>query len=282
MTWYKLVLEQKQPIHIGFKKYGVLAETRIFIPGQTIWGALTKAYNLMKGDMSNIDERLFEQITCFYPLLDGDTILKPNFKNGEFHLGEISEKEFRLLFVDSFTSTSILSETRTAKDESLHEIEYILPKPKYEILKKMIENIEDNKEKDTEKDERKLEILQKFENINNLKWVGLINIDKDTKKQLENLNIFIGGDSRYGYGLMKIKQLTEVSNELGNKFDIDKKPIKGKLGKYNNADLLNYLEFDPKIKFEGKLELLPEFDFYNGGVKIDKAQYYITPGSTLI
>lgn len=273
MTWYKLVLEQKQPIHIGFKKYGVLAETRIFIPGQTIWGALTKAYNLMKGDMSNIDERLFEQITCFYPSFDGNTILEPNFKNGEFHLGEISEKEFRLLFVDSFTSTSILSETRTAKDESLHEIEYILPKPKYEILKKMIKHAESNENSD------KLKILRDFKKMHNLKWVGLINIDKDTKKQLENLNIFIGGDSRYGYGLMKIKQLTEVSNELGNKFDIDKKPIKGKLGKYNNTDLLNYLEFDPKIKFKGKLELLPEFDFYNGSVKIDKAGYYITPGS---
>ena len=273
MTWYKLVLEQKQPIHIGFKKYGVLAETRIFIPGQTIWGALTKAYNLMKGDMSNIDERLFEQITCFYPSFDGNTILEPNFKNGEFHLGEISEKEFRLLFVDSFTSTSILSETRTAKDESLHEIEYILPKPKCEILKKMIKHAESNENSD------KLKILRDFKKMHNLKWVGLINIDKDTKKQLENLNIFIGGDSRYGYGLMKIKQLTEDSNKLGNMFDIDKKPIKGKLGKYNNTDLLNYLEFDPKIKFKGKLELLPEFDFYNGSVKIDKAGYYITPGS---
>ena len=138
MAWYKLVLEQEQPIHIGYKRYGVLAETRIFIPGQTIWGALTKAYNLMKGENLDNNQKLFEQITCFYPSFDGNTILEPNFEKGEFHLGKISEKEFRLLFVDSFTSTSILSETRTAKDESLHEIEYILPKPKCEILKKMI------------------------------------------------------------------------------------------------------------------------------------------------
>jgi len=280
MTWYKLVLEQKQPIHIGFKKYGVLAETRIFIPGQTIWGALTKAYflslneNERKKYSSISDEKiqkLFEQITCFYPYIDEGTILKPNFKNGEFHLGGLSEKEFRLLFVDSYTSTAILSETRTAKDESLHEIEFILPKPKKslentKLWKKLVE-----------------EWGYKGEN---LKWIGLINIDEKLKDEINNLELFIGGDSRYGFGLMKIMRdkIIEADDNFKDKFDIqndmDDNLIKGKLKNYTNEILLNYLEFDPEIKFKGRLELLTEYDFYNKKMKDSK--YYIIPGSEII
>ena len=280
MAWYKLVLEQEQPIHIGYKRYGVLAETRIFIPGQTMWGALTKAYNLMKGENLNNNQRLFEQITCFYPSFDGETILKPNFKNGEFHLENLSEKEFRLLFVDSFTSTAILPETRTAKDESLHEIEFILPKPKREILENMIKIVED---------EEKLTLLQKLKEMNKLKWIGLLNINEDIKRELENLKIFIGGDVRYGYGLMKIIKIENTNEELKKTFNIyedeDFEIKKGKLNYKtsieNEIELLNYLKFDPKITFEGKLELLPEFDFYNKR-KITDAKYYIVPGSKIV
>jgi len=280
MAWYKLILEQEQPIHIGYKRYGVLAETRIFIPGQTMWGALTKAYNLMKGENLNNNRDTFEQITCFYPSFDGETILKPNFKNGEFHLENLSEKEFRLLFVDSFTSTAILPETRTAKDESLHEIEFILPKPKREILENMIEIV---------KDAKKLTLLQKLKEMNKLKWIGLLNINEDIKRELENLKIFIGGDVRYGYGLMKIIKIENTNEELKKTFNIyedeDFEIKKGKLNYKtsieNEIELLNYLKFDPKITFEGKLELLPEFDFYNKR-KITDAKYYIVPGSKIV
>jgi len=41
MNWYKLTFRQIQPIHLGYKKHGVINETRIFITGQTMWGALT-------------------------------------------------------------------------------------------------------------------------------------------------------------------------------------------------------------------------------------------------
>ncbi len=46
MVWYKLVFKQNQPIHIGYIDWGVVNETQIFIPGWTMWGALTKAYNI--------------------------------------------------------------------------------------------------------------------------------------------------------------------------------------------------------------------------------------------
>ena len=266
MTWYKLILEQRQPIHIGYKRYGVLAETRIFIPGQTMWGALTKAYNLMKGENLNNNRDTFEQITCFYPSFDGETILKPNFKNGEFHLENLSEKEFRLLFVDSFTSTAILPETRTAKDESLHEIEFILPKPKREILENMIEKL---------KDEEKLTLLQKLKEMNKLKWIGLLNINEDIKRELKNLKIFIGGDVRYGYGLMEI-DVKEIGDNDLKKWNLNQN---GTLN-LTEKTLLNFLEFNNNIKFEGKLELLTEFKFIKN-VEITDARYVIYVGSKI-
>ncbi|ACX73151.1 protein of unknown function DUF324 [Methanocaldococcus vulcanius M7] len=261
MTWYKIILEQKQPIHIGYKRYGVLAETRIFIPGQTMWGALTKAYNLMKGNSLNTNQELFEQITCFYPSFDKENILKPNFKNGEFHLGYLSEKEFRLLFVDSFTSTAILPETRTAKDESLHEIEFVLPKPKKSL-------------KNTKLWEK---ITKLGYNNENLKWIGLINIDEKLKDELKNLKIFIGGDSRYGFGLMEIyiKEIKKKEKEL-EKWNLNS----DRTLNLKEKTLLNSLEFDNNIKFEGKFEILPTFNFVN--MKIENAKYVIGVGGKII
>lgn len=43
--WYKLIFQQIQTMHIEIGSYGVVNETRFFIPGYTMWGALTKAYN---------------------------------------------------------------------------------------------------------------------------------------------------------------------------------------------------------------------------------------------
>jgi len=102
--WYKLVFKQIQPIHIGVGSYGVVNETRIFIPGWTMWGALTKAYNLQNNQSLSENQELFENISCFYPCFnkDGKDVLFPNFENGEFCLGKYSEDEFRAKLVDSF------------------------------------------------------------------------------------------------------------------------------------------------------------------------------------
>jgi len=44
-----------------------------------------------------------------------------------------SEEKFRFLFVDSILQTAIEPILRKAKDESLHELDFILPKPKQKL-----------------------------------------------------------------------------------------------------------------------------------------------------
>jgi len=122
--WHKVIYKQVEPIHIGAGSYGVINDTKIFIPGWTMWGALTNAYFK---ETNEYQESLFENINCFYPQVDSK-ILKPSYKNGEFYLGNMSEKEFRKEFVTTYLSTAINPTTLNAQDESLHEIDVVLPK----------------------------------------------------------------------------------------------------------------------------------------------------------
>lgn len=227
--WYKVTFKQIQPIHIGDNKHGVINETKIFIPGQTMWGALTNAYFKQT---NNYDEKIFENVSCFYPKICTN-VLKPQYKNGEFYLGNYSETKFRQKFTTTFLSTAINPTTLHAKDESLHEIDVILP--------------------------------------NNIEWIGYV---KAPKEQLEQIKeIFIGGDSRYGLGLMKQINIQEII--------YTQNPKKGIISQYSsNEPLSNFLEFNNQ-NFEGELELLAKFDFEANTPKVIEAKYCISVGSII-
>ncbi|QTA38174.1 hypothetical protein JYK00_01135 [Thermosipho ferrireducens] len=274
--WYKLVINQIQPIHLGKAVYGVLGETRIFIPGQTVWGALAKAYCINKKLPFEKNKNLFEEITCFYPAFDNQSFLKPRFSGGEFYLGDLPEREFKLLFADTFVSTAVLPETKSAKDESLHEIEYILPRHKKEL----------------ESTELYKKLTQLGYKNSNLKWVGLIKLEENIKKEIEGMEIYVGGDVRYGFGLMKITKITETYKSMEEDFNIISEIKKGKI---NNADfpsenitLLNFFCIDnTDVKIEGKIEIIIEKDFYDNNRqniegKIVHAGYYAVPGSKIL
>jgi hypothetical protein len=254
--WYKLVFKQLQPIHIGAGNYGVINETRIFIPGWTMWGALTKTYNLQsKKDLSE-NQELFEDISCFYPSFDkeGNDVLFPNFKKGEFYLGEeYSEKKFRAKFVDTYVSTAIMPNSRMAKDESLHEIDVILLGAKTDFIEKEVEK--------------------------QLYWVGILKIDEDTKNNflIENLKITIGGDARYGLG--KLKLLSSEDEADLNQWGISDK---GEIKIIDKSAVKNYVPLKEIKQFEGKTELLAEFDFRKALPKATNPKLYIIPGSNKV
>jgi hypothetical protein len=252
MLWYKLVFKQNQPIHIGSLNWGVINQTLIFIPGWTMWGALTKAYNIHKEQQLSSNQELFETITCFYPSFDenGNNSLFPEYKDGVFHLGEYPEDKFRYEFTDTFVSTAILPESRSAKDESLHEVEVLLPKNK--MKKKQ------------------------------LYWIGLLGINQndDFKDFLkEELKIWIGGDIRYGLGGFELISKDEVSNNDLENWQIDDGAI---LKLPSNKELKNFLEFSPDSNFDGELILHAEFDFLKNEPRVKKAKYLVTPGSKIL
>jgi len=252
VKWYKLVFKQNQPIHVGSARWGIINETEIFIPGWTMCGALTKAYNLYaKSELSN-NQEFFETITCFYPSLDenGDNALFPKYKNGSFYLGEeYSEDKFRQEFIDTFVSTAIIPGIRSAKDESLHEIEILLHQNKKEGK--------------------------------SLFWVGVLGIENDLPSFIkEGLNIYIGGDIKYGFGkLQLINPATELKNKDCLRYNINDN---GCLNLDDNTkNIKQFLEFSPEIKFEGELKLLAEFDFTKNTPEVKKVGYFIDIGSKI-
>jgi len=231
--WYKLTFKQLQPINLGYKKHGVINETRIFITGQSMWGALSNAY----AKTEQYNQTLFEKITCFYPMIN-EAILYPRYEDGEFYLGYCSEREFRKNFTTTYLSTSINPNSLNAKDESLHELDVILPKDIY--------------------------------------WVGYLEIeDKDEIPK----EIYIGSDSKYGLGLMRLE-----SEPIEDNFNYE--VIKGKYQNNSyprNEPLSNFLKFEENIEFEGELELLAEFDFSKNRPKVkeDSGAFYIRVGSKI-
>jgi len=259
---YILVFKQIQSIHLGIRGYGVLSETRIFITGQAMWGALTNSYGRSKkwsnGDFENNENKeIFEKITCFYPSFtkNYNGVMLPGFKRGEFYLEGYSEKDFRNEFVDGFISTAIQPMSLTAKDKSLHEMEIILPKDKG--------------------------------NEKQLYWVGLLWIEEDVKTNFlkeKELEIIIGGDSRYGLGRLKLERVEEISDEFLDKWGIEKANNLNSISLSKNKDnhrskICNFLKRDG-YNFEGKLELLADFNFHDKVLPdTTNPQLCIVPGS---
>jgi len=293
MKWYRLVFKQEQPIHIGALKWGVINETEIFIPGWTMWGALTSQFlkykfaksqaretnkggekwllRLEDGDIERF-KRFFECITNFYPALrrreeeDSSRLFKPffpHYKEGVFHIGDYSEERFRFEFVDTFVSTAVEPLSRMAKDESLHEFEYIMPQSSG---------------------------IQLY-------WLGLVGFEEEQLQEVESflkelLEIYVGGDSRYGFGrltLTGIKCLNDEdeegksegrqkSGELAE-WGLDKNGCLCRDENDDNLVLRQFLEFSSEIKFEGEIKLIADFDFTQNIPRVKEAKYYINVGS---
>ena len=258
--WYKLVFKQIQPIHIGAGSYGVINETRIFIPGWTIWGALTKAYNLKNGKALSENHEVFENISSFYPCFnkEGNDVLFPEFKNGEFYLGNYSEDNFRAKFVDTFVSTAIDSRTNTAIDESLHELNIILPGVKADYY---------------EQD-------KSYEN--QLYWVGIVLLEENQKNNLSD-EIYIGGDARYGLGRMKLVKKDDIGESLPNDWKIKENGILRNyfpVGAYCNTPQNNDTSKESKIEL--LVEIVNSWDRAELQVKLrgDTGFFYV-PGTKL-
>ncbi|NSW90417.1 MAG: hypothetical protein HPY74_07030 [Firmicutes bacterium] len=238
IKWLELTFIQLTPIHIGKYNYGVISESRIFIPGYTMWGALVNAYSLKNGateEVYNDAEKKFEYISCFYPVFDNNIFL-PEFCKGKlYYIDHANEKryteaELRAKLTDTYISTAIMPITRTSKDESLHEIEVILNKSK------------DNKD-----------------NVKNLNWKGVIGLsDVSYEKFLhEGLEIFVGGDVRYGLGRLRLESKKDIGENELEMWQINKD------GYFRNIDnsIVNYIDVCGVDLLKGRIEAFIQLEY---------------------
>jgi len=111
------------PMHIGWRKSGNLQQTRPYVTGRALWGALTARLTREAGKANYeevgdwVDKRL--AFTYFYPSDCPDSVrLWP---------WEESWDEFAWTYLGSYVSTS-LADGHAAEEGSLHETEFIAPR----------------------------------------------------------------------------------------------------------------------------------------------------------
>jgi hypothetical protein len=123
MTWtsYRVCLRVLSPIHIGWRKTGNLQQTRPYVTGKTLWGALTARLVRDRGENkyqeigAEVDEKL--RFTYFYPSTISDKVELWPWDNPDW---------FSWVYLGSYASTAI--EEKTAEEGTLHETEYIAPR----------------------------------------------------------------------------------------------------------------------------------------------------------
>ena len=136
MAWrcYKLVYKLNSPLNIGWRKMGNLLQTRKYVLGRTMWGAVTAKLTQELGEYNykNIGEFVGDNLifTNFYPALDPVFPLLPNLQDGKQYMGNIPSDEFDFQFLSSRASTAINIEVNAAEESQLYEVEYIVPETK--------------------------------------------------------------------------------------------------------------------------------------------------------
>lgn len=139
---YQMRLEARSGIHIGYTKLGFIQRTRYYLPGKSMWGAVTESLTRTLYDAPDYcqyiavgkfaEEHL--KFSYFFPTFDShEDAFIPNLSNLKYGIGalKLDQGEFETTFVSSPASTSIKPESSSAEDASLHAMEYLNPLVRY-------------------------------------------------------------------------------------------------------------------------------------------------------
>lgn len=276
-----VVFKLKSPLHIGYLPFkgSVVSPTRYYVPGRNLWGAVTKrtTENLFKNpdanDYKNIGKEIMENfVFSYFYIYDEKTIYFPQYTTKGLEYGynnKITRSEFEHRFIGSQISTAIDPNSLTAKDESLHEIEFI-----------------NNKFCNKNGNPKDVKItgwiwIKENAKINNRE------VKIDTGIFIGNFNIIqeliLGGESKYGFGHVVLEAINKIDPPF--KLEIEDNIT------VSNKFLIGHLKYDKGSKFIGDLELLAGRGYFDPethkssskpGEIILKPQYYFTPGTRLL
>ncbi len=136
MSWqkYEVIFRLLSPLHVGFRKTGNLMQTREYVPGKVFWAALTA--RLTRDSGNGADGRQYVIIGnavnesfrfgYLYPALP---------KSGSCGVKSADDltvhypwnANFDYLFLDSYASTALDYDSKTAAEALLHETEFMQP-----------------------------------------------------------------------------------------------------------------------------------------------------------
>ncbi|TDA69366.1 MAG: hypothetical protein D9V47_05540 [Clostridia bacterium] len=285
MSWQRLLVcfELLSPVHIGFlpnQAGTILASTRCYVPGKSLWGAVTARLTprLFKTpttiDFRKVgDEIKLEVFFSYFYLSDGESIFNPNYTPEGLKWGNLSDKEFRGHFLGSHVSTTIEKVTGTAADESLHELEFIRhvvgssKKPSQKVFMVGAVWVADG-----------ARIMgQPLQSREGSLFVGDVDMFE---------GITVGGERNYGFGRLKRIACTGTWVEGAGKLWEITPDQDIRLEK--DRPLLAHLPYRQDCVFFGDIELLAgrEYDlrgstlpFRNPGAHVNAEAHYFVPGT---
>jgi len=216
---YEIKFNAKSPIHIGYgSKLGIINRTRYYVPGKTIWGAVTAT--LAREGMENYNPDIYEGVgyfvrkhmifSYFYPLKD-ENVLYPNYTDNGFGFGKkdnenflMSKEEFERDFITSYVSTAIDKSSKTAEESSLHEFELISP---VKFIGYLFTDVKENKEYNKGETSISIGRLEKDEILLKIENKGIQLFDS-----IKNMQV--GGERNYGFGQVELCEKKEINKPI--------------------------------------------------------------------
>jgi CRISPR/Cas system CSM-associated protein Csm3 (group 7 of RAMP superfamily) len=258
--------------------------TRPYVPGKPLWGALTAKLTPLLGldDYQKVGEFLKKVIRpgYLYPYIESNEKSKlyyPKYTEKGLMFGPLKQNEFEKKFISSMASTAIEAQSLTAEDGMLHEVEFISHytiddgKPVFMSGFIWVREFSENDISLSIKDEVIITCLEK-----KVKF----------KDQLAN-RLQLGGERKYGFGLVELHKITEVKE---SKFNL----LPGEWKEENGEVCISLKRDDPiwahvkhfeNLKIKGDIELLAgrEWDPSEGaGKKLEPLGLCWSPGSILL
>lgn len=288
MKWKRLPLcyELQSPLHIGFLPNQVStlsAPTRLYVPGKNLWGAATAGLTTRLYDavtpahFQEIGDALRDCTTfSYFYLSDGKDVFIPRYPDRGLMWGELSDRKFSSYFVGSRISTAIEKEKGNAKDQSLHEIEYVHHRVRLHgssLRKVLLIGV-------VWFQEDAVIAGQHLELKDDTIMLGHLDILKD---------LTLGGEKNYGFGRVRrvacpdhlIAKVAEVWS-----FYPETEIALGD----DEIFLISHMPYHPDYTFFGNIEIIAgreyprdsdKHTYVNPGQAIANAGYYFVPGTRI-
>lgn len=254
-----------------------LMRTRLYVPGRTLWGAVTVrlVQKTGKGDYKKAGQFLKEQMRFGYLYLsDGEELFIPKYTEEGLKFGGVSLYEFEKKCVHSISTTSIDAYSLSAEEETLHHLEHINPYSMDDSSPLSLKGLLWVK---------KLESFSEQDDDLSLKYEG-------ARLKLSELIQFlqVGGERKYGFGRIELSKLKRV--------DDTKLETEGFYGEWSETkESVNviiiagkpvwaHVECVPPLKIEGEIEIFTgrEWDNRKGaGRAISSPGLCWVPGSVV-